>query len=118
MEHPGFYDRAGPFALAVVAKAVEAELPPGTDAGRLLEDVRPLSDAGPAHLSFLDNKKYLTQLSGSRAGACLVQPAFADRLGAGTTALTTKNPYRGFALALALFYPQAMRPLVCGPTDT
>ena len=116
MEHPGFYDRAGPFALAVVAKAVEAELPPGTDAGRMLEDVRPLSDAGPAHLSFLDNKKYLTQLSGSRAGACLVQPAFAERLGVGTTALTTKNPSRGFALALALFYPQAMRPLVCGPT--
>ncbi len=115
MEHPGFYDRAGPFALSVVAKAAEAEMPPGADPHRLIEDVRPLSDAAASHLSFLDNKKYLPQLAGSSAGACLVEPAFAARVGAGTIALVTRAPYRGFALALALFYPQAMRPLVCGP---
>ncbi len=115
MEHPGFYDRAGPFALSVVAKAAAAEMPGGADANRMIEDVRPLSEAGPSHLSFLDNKKYLSQLAGSTAGACLVEPAFAGRVGADTLALVTRAPYRGFALALALFYPQAMRPLVCGP---
>ncbi len=116
MEHPGFYDRAGPFPLAAVAHAAEAELPHGVDGNRPVVDVRPLGEAGPEHLSFLDNKKYLPQLAGSTAGACLVQPALADRVGGNTTALVTKAPYRGFALALALFYPQAMRPLVCGPT--
>ncbi len=115
MEHPGFYDRAGPFALSVVAKAAAAEMPGGADANRMIEDVRPLSEAGPSHLSFLDNKKYLSQLAGSTAGACLVEPAFAGRVGADTIGLVTRAPYRGFALALALFYPQAMRPLVCGP---
>lgn len=115
MEHPGFYDRAGPFALSAVAKAAEAQMPAGADASRMIEDVRPLAEAGPSDLSFLDNKKYLPQLAGSNAGACLVEPAFAARVGTGTNALITKAPYRGFALALALFYPQAMQPLVCGP---
>lgn len=115
MEHPGFFDRAGPFTLADVARAAGADLAPGTDAGRLVSDICPLSDAGPAHLSFLDNKKYLPQLAATMAGACLLQPAFADRLPAGTAGLLTKQPYRGFALALALLYPQAMRPRVCGP---
>ena len=32
--------------------------------------------------------------------------------------LVTKAPYRGFALALALFYPKAMRPQVCAPGAT
>ena len=112
MEHPGFFDRAGPFTLDVIARATESELAPGVDGGRQLTDIRPLGEAGERHLSFLDNKKYLPQLSTTTAGACLVQPAFADRMAAGTTALLTKSPYRGFALALALFYPQAMRPRV------
>jgi UDP-3-O-[3-hydroxymyristoyl] glucosamine N-acyltransferase len=112
MEHPGFFEVAGPFTLAEVARVTESQLAPGVDGQRVLTDVRPLADAGSGHLSFLDNKKYLPQLATTGAGACLVQPAFAERLPAGAAALLTKAPYRGFALALALFYPQAMRPQV------
>ncbi len=110
MEHPGFFDRAGPFRLDAVAKAAEAELRPGADPNQMLGDVRPLSDARPEHLSFIDNKKYLTQLAATTAGACLVQAGFSERLPGTTTALIAKSPYRSFALALALFYPDAMRP--------
>ena len=108
MQHPGFFDRAGPFPLEAVAKAAGAELAPGADPARLVHDVRPLSDAGPDDVSFLDNRKYLPQLETTRAGACLVVPAFVARVPAGAAALVTKAPYRGFALALALFYPEAM----------
>jgi UDP-3-O-[3-hydroxymyristoyl] glucosamine N-acyltransferase len=62
----------------------------------------------PAHVSFLDNRKYLNQLTATRAGCCMVLPAFADRAPAETAVLTTKAPYRSFAMALQLFYPDAM----------
>jgi UDP-3-O-[3-hydroxymyristoyl] glucosamine N-acyltransferase len=121
MEHPGFYQRVGPFRLDEVAKATGAELPTGLlegpgheglDAGRLLHDVRPLSDATANDLTFVDNRKYLSQLGGTLAAACLVQPGLADRVPAGTVALQTRTPYHGFARALTLFYPSALRPLV------
>jgi UDP-3-O-[3-hydroxymyristoyl] glucosamine N-acyltransferase len=115
MDHPGFFDRAGPFRLAEVAKAAEAELSAEGDGNRQISDVRALSDAGPDHVTFLDNRKYLPQLATSRAGACFVAPAFAARLTPGTGALRTKTPYRSFALALSLFYPTATRPKAAEP---
>ena len=110
MQHPGFFEREGPFALSAVAARIGADLPAGADASRMLEDVRPLAEAGPSDLTFFDNRKYLPQLAVATAGACIVAPAFAARLPAGAAALVMKAPYRGFALALQLFYPAAMRP--------
>jgi UDP-3-O-[3-hydroxymyristoyl] glucosamine N-acyltransferase len=112
MQHPGFFDRAGPFPLSEVAKACEAELATGADRARLIADVRGLSDAGPDDVSFLDNRKYLGQLRTTSAGACLIVPALTGRVPDGVTPLVTKAPYRGFALALRLFYPDALWPKV------
>lgn len=110
MQHPGFFTRQGPFALSVVAARIGAEVQAGSDPDRMLEDVRPLAEAGPADVTFVDNRKYLPLLASASAGACILAPAFASRVPAGTVALTMKAPYRGFALALQLFYPEAMRP--------
>lgn len=112
MEHPGFFERAGPFPLAEVARATGAELAAGADGSRPISDVRSLADAGSGHVSFVDNRKYLPQLATTGAEACLVAPAFASRVPEGTAALLTRAPYRGFALALQLFYPDALRPKV------
>lgn len=112
MDHPGFFTRSGPFTLAEVAKAAGATLPDGADGTVKIADVRPLAEAGPEHVSFLDNKKYLPQLAATKAGACLILPVLADRAPPGTVPLVTRGPYRGFALALALFYPEAMQPMV------
>ncbi len=83
----------------------------GSD-GVMLRDVRTLADAGRDDLAFLDNRKYLDQLEATRAGACLVAPAFVERVPKGVVPLVTRKPYRGFAKALALFYPDAMTPAV------
>ncbi len=112
MEHPGFFERAGPFPLVDVAKATGAEIAAGANAHLLIDDVRPLSEAGRNHVSFIDNKKYLGQLDATAAGACLVNPLLEQRIPAGTIALVTRQPYHGFARALALFYPASMRPMV------
>ena len=115
MEHPGFFERAGPFPLSDVAKAADAELAGGVNPHLMIDDVRPLSEARAHHVSFIDNRKYLPQLEATAAGACLVAPPFAGRVPKATASLLTKLPYHGFARALALFYPTAMMPMVSRP---
>jgi UDP-3-O-[3-hydroxymyristoyl] glucosamine N-acyltransferase len=108
MEHPGFFERAAPVRLEVLAGKVGARLASVADADVLIHDVKPLGEAETGHLSFLDNRKYLPQLGTTRASACLVAPAFAERVPQRTAALVMDAPYRGFALALQLLYPDAM----------
>ncbi len=118
MEHPGFFERAGPFSLAKIALATQAELAQGADPQLELQDVRALSDASAHDLSFFDNRKYLPHLAETKAGACLVAPSLERSLPKTTIALATAEPYRGFALALNLFYPDASHPKTsdpCGP---
>lgn len=115
MQHPGFFERAGPFSLAQIAAAAEAELSSGANPSRPIVEVRALSDADALSLSFLDNRKYLPQLEATAAGACFILPALATRAPPSTACLLTKTPYRGFALALQLFYPDAMRPKTARP---
>ena len=118
MEHPGFFEMAGPFSLDDVTRATDSKLSAGFDGSRLVHDVRSIGECGPDHLAFLDNKKYLPQLTTTHAAGCLIQPQYAERLPKSVAALVTTNPYRGFALALAMFYPKAMRPQVCAPGAT
>ncbi len=110
MQHPGFFDCAGPFTLAEIAQATGSKLAEGYDPSIRLRDIRPVSEAGPDHLTFVDNRKYLPHLPACRAGACLIAPAFVERLPKGTAPLLTSAVYRGFALALQTFYADAMRP--------
>jgi UDP-3-O-[3-hydroxymyristoyl] glucosamine N-acyltransferase len=110
MEHPGFFERAAPFPVQVLADRLGAQLAAGADPEALVHDVKPLADARRGELAFLDNRKYLAQLEATRASACLVAPPFVERMPRTTAALVVEAPYRAFAQALALFYPDAMTP--------
>ena len=67
MPDPRFYAVTGPFTLAEIAEAVGALLTDGADPARTLSDVAPLGQAGPEHLSFLDNRKYVEAFAACRA---------------------------------------------------
>jgi UDP-3-O-[3-hydroxymyristoyl] glucosamine N-acyltransferase len=109
MQHPGFFDRAGPFPLCKIAEHVGASLADGGDGARAIEDVRPLRTAGRSHLAFFDNRRYTEQLTATGAGACIVNGRDARRVPAHAAALTTPTPYVAFAKALQLFYADALR---------
>jgi len=85
-----------------VVDAAEAEAPPRR---LLLTGVAPLQTAGPAEVSFLDNRKYLPALEGTRAGAVLVHPDNAARVPAGSVAVVTPEPYAAWARVAVLFHP-------------
>ena len=109
MQHPGFFRRAGPFPLHVIAETIGAELAHSGDGIRSIDDVRSLRHAGPGHLTFFENRKYIGQLASTRAEACILASGFASRAPGATITLTTTTPYDAFALALALFYADGLR---------
>jgi UDP-3-O-[3-hydroxymyristoyl] glucosamine N-acyltransferase len=110
MEHPGFFERAGPFSLRMVAEAAQAKPAEDADLDLAIEDVRPLDSAGRGDLSFVDNPKYLPLFAATGASACFVAPKFAGQAPDGVARLLTPEPYQAFARALLLFYPDALNP--------
>ncbi|MCW8834827.1 MAG: UDP-3-O-(3-hydroxymyristoyl)glucosamine N-acyltransferase [Rhodospirillales bacterium] len=104
MADPRFFLRAGPFSLDELAAVAEAELSRG-DGARMFSDVSPLGGAGADHVSFLDNKKYVSEFMASSAGACVVHPDLASRAPEGMDLLLSPDPYRAYARIAAAFYP-------------
>ena len=107
--HPGFFERAGPFALRDVAEKVGAALSNPDDGSRIIADLQPLRAAGPGDLAFLDNRKYAAQLASTRAEACIVSSSHRERTPRATAVLVAANPYLAFAEALRLYYADALR---------
>lgn len=103
MSHPWRPTPAGPFTAVQLAKALGLEAP--AHDSQPLTTVKPLLEAEPTHLSFLDNPSYAPQAAQTKAGAVLIHPNQAALLPAGCIALVTKQPYVDLARALALFYP-------------
>ena len=116
MADPRFYSVAGPFSIQDLAEVAEAKIGDGADPEARVIDVQPLDAAGPDHVSFLDNKRYIEQFSKSRAGACLVHPDQAGRAPGGMALLLSKEPYHAYARIAAAFYPRlSARNLTPGP---
>ena len=106
MADPRFFTVAGPLSVTELATRTGASIAGAADAERLLRDVAPLDAAGPDHLTFLDNRKYLDAFRRTGAGAAFVQPDVAAAAPPGLTLLVTPEPYRCFALAAQAFYPE------------
>ncbi|MGB8276050.1 MAG: UDP-3-O-(3-hydroxymyristoyl)glucosamine N-acyltransferase [Alphaproteobacteria bacterium] len=105
MADPRFFKVTGPFTLAELARISGAHLAPGADPKAVFADVAPLETAGPGQVAFLDNKRYVETFLASRAGACVVEPALADKAPRGMALLLTEQPYKAYALVAAAFYP-------------
>lgn len=106
MADPRFFTVAGPFTVAEIARRTGAAIAGAAAGERSLADVAPLETAGPEHLTFLDNRKYLDAFRQTRAGAAFVHPDLAVAAPAGLTLLVTPAPYRAYAVAAQAFYPE------------
>ncbi len=110
MQHPGFFQRGGPFPLQLIADTVGAELADADDAAIEIDDLRPLTRAGDSHLTFCASRKYALDLAATHAGACLIKLSDAALVPDGAAAVTTAIPHRAFALAVGLLYPDFLQP--------
>ncbi len=116
MEHPGFFERSGPMSIKALAEKLGARVEGPDD--RMLEGVATLKDARATELSFLSNIRYVKELKDCQAAACLLHPDLEKRCPPHITKLITDDPYRSFAQALSLFFPESRLCTVAPqPTD-
>ena len=101
---PRFFHRSGPHSLAAVVDAAQAQAPPHR---LMLSGVAPLQTAESGDVSFLDNRKYVSALGETRAGAVIVHPDMAERVPDTAVAVLTTEPYVAWARVAALFHPVA-----------
>lgn len=73
----------------------------------VIECVKPLDEAGGGSLTFLNNKKYLSQFEETKASACIVPMDIAVKTSSKIALLRSKNPYLSYAKAVDLFYSPA-----------
>ncbi|MEW6336344.1 MAG: UDP-3-O-(3-hydroxymyristoyl)glucosamine N-acyltransferase [Acidobacteriota bacterium] len=88
------------YTLGDLARAVGASVV--GDPGRIVTGLRPLDQAGPEHLSFYHNRRYLDAAKQSRAGALLV--ADAEPFG-GRDLIVCRDAYPAFATLSQMFNP-------------
>ncbi len=81
-----------------------------TQRERRVLGVAPLDQAGPDHLTFFENRRYLARLAETRAGAILIEPAQARAAPASAVLLLNAHPYHALAAIMAKLYPSALRP--------
>lgn len=68
-----------------------------------IEGLHTLNEATPSQISFLNDKKYVSQLSETKAGAVLIDEEYAELLPKTAIALITDEPYLKLALASKFF---------------
>ena len=74
----------------------------------VITGINTLSDASSSEISFLENKKYLSQLKDTKAAAVLVNKEFINEVPDGTIALVCNLPYEALSYASKLFAPKVV----------
>lgn len=89
--------------LAEITTSVDGTLT--GDPERLITAVAPLAEAGPDHLSFVANPRYLPYVQGTRAGVILVPEELAERVPDGVARIVVKDPHVALYRLLPRLYP-------------
>jgi UDP-3-O-[3-hydroxymyristoyl] glucosamine N-acyltransferase len=109
MTEPQFFPRPQELSASDIIALTQAKPRAGADLDRRVGDIAPIDRAGPGHLTFLDNAKFLPQLDATQAGICLTTERFAERAPAHVTVLATREPYRAFIMVTRALFPQALQ---------
>jgi UDP-3-O-[3-hydroxymyristoyl] glucosamine N-acyltransferase len=110
MAQPVFSQQPPSSTLADLAALTKAHLVDASRAGQQVRGLASLDEAGPMHLAFFDNLKYVDQLAATKAGACLVSPRFEARVPPHVAVLRATHPFREFVSIARELYRSSLRP--------
>lgn len=110
MAQPTFFQKPPSSTLADIAALTKAELVDPSRADHVIKGLASLDEAGPMHLTFFDNLKYVDQLAATRAGACLVSARFQQEVPAHVAVLRVAQPFRAFVRLAREWHADALRP--------
>ncbi len=107
---PDFVKPDCELTIGEIVALTRAKLREGDPVEGRIRNIAPLDTATASDLSFLDNSKYLGDLAGTRAGACLIAPRFAGLAPRGVVVLETSHPYPAFVTVARALFPATLRP--------
>ncbi len=81
------------------------------DGDRIIRSIAPLRRAEIDDITFISSSKSLADLVKCKAGAVLCTPGLAGHVPDGVVVLVVSQPQAAFAVAAALLYPSALKPL-------
>ncbi|HLG89723.1 MAG TPA: UDP-3-O-(3-hydroxymyristoyl)glucosamine N-acyltransferase [Alphaproteobacteria bacterium] len=110
MAQPSFFREPAPSTLAELAASTGAVLVDASRADQRVKGLASLDEAGPAHLAFFDNLKYVHQLTATKAGAILVSPRLEAQVPPHVAVLRAKQPFRAFVQIARELHQDALRP--------
>jgi UDP-3-O-[3-hydroxymyristoyl] glucosamine N-acyltransferase len=98
--------------LGEIAKLTGARLE--GDPGAVVDGAAGLTEAGPSHVSFLENPKYASQVTLSRAGAVFLPPSAKDIQGGPKNRLYAEEARWAYAQVLEVIHHEKWRPEPAG----
>jgi UDP-3-O-[3-hydroxymyristoyl] glucosamine N-acyltransferase len=110
MAQPSFFNKPPASTLAEIAALASAQLADDARANQIVTGLASLDEAGPMHLAFFDNLKYVDQLKVTKAGACLVSARFEAQVPSHVAVLRVAQPFRAFVRVAREWHPEALRP--------
>ena len=88
------------YTLDEIAKHIQAELiiddETNTSKDSIVDGLATLANAKPGNVAFLANKKYISQLTETKASAVIIAPNMVEQCP--VSALVVENPYMGYAM--------------------
>ncbi|GGI25463.1 UDP-3-O-(3-hydroxymyristoyl)glucosamine N-acyltransferase [Bradyrhizobium guangdongense] len=110
MAQPTFFKKPPAATLADIAALTKAQLVDPSRGSHVITGIASLDEAGPMHLAFFDNLKYVDELKATKAGACLVSPRFEAQVPPHVTVLRAAQPFRAFVGLAREWHADALRP--------
>ena len=110
MSDPVFHPAPKPLSIGQICEMVGGTTDAAEHREHLISGVASLEEAGPHDLAFMDGARFVLQLQGSRAGACLVSERFARHVPVGTVAIKVARPYAAFVGLSREMFPESLRP--------
>ncbi len=104
MEHlpdQRFFEAVGPATLQELAALSGAELADPSNADRRVARVAPLFRADAESIAFITDKRYLSDLQGTLAGACFAHPSYVQAAPQACALLLSYEPQAAYAKAAA-----------------
>ena len=102
------------FTLAEIAEHVQGTLQGAPD--HRIRGVAPVDQAGPEHLSFVANPRYLPYVQGTRAGVLLVPESLLDRVPEGVPTIAVRDAHEALYRVLPLLHPAPEEPAEIHPS--
>lgn len=100
-----FYKYLGPFSLVELLDGLDVDIPEGQFCDTIIENAAPVDQAGSCDITYVEGRRGLKNLAGSKACVCLVKPDKAELVSAqGIVPLVTDYPRAFFAHILRKLY--------------